>query len=266
MKQFLSLLFVCGAAFAQTKSTAPAKSTAAKSTTAAKKASAPAANLMNPASLNATAPAVYKVKFSTTQGDFVIQVTRAWAPIGADRFYNLVRAGFYNGDPFFRVIPGFMAQFGITPDPKVNAVWMNQSIKDDPVTQSNKRGFITFANTGQPNSRGTQVFINYATNAGLDAQMFAPFGEVIEGMEVVDKFYTGYGGSPDQTALQQLGKSWIDKNMPKVDSIKTATVVPTVPAAAPAAMKSTAAAKSTSAVKSTSAAKSTKSTTSTTKQ
>ncbi len=249
MKKLLTILFVCGAAFSQTKSTA------AKSASVAKKTPVAAPNLMNPSSLKAIAPASYKAKFTTTQGDFVVQVTRAWAPLGADRFYNLVRAGYYNGAPFFRVIPGFMAQFGISADPKVNAVWMNTNLKDDPVTQSNKRGLITFATAG-PNTRTTQVFINYANNAGLDAQGFAPFGEVIEGMDVVEKFYSGYGGNPDQGSLMQLGKPWIEKHMPKVDSVKTATIVPATPAA-PAATKPTApAAKSTApATKSTSPAK-----------
>jgi peptidyl-prolyl cis-trans isomerase A (cyclophilin A) len=244
MKHLLTILFVCGAAFAQTKST-----TAAKSTSAAKKAPAAAtSSLLNPSALKATAPAIFKAKFTTTQGDFVLQVTRAWAPIGADRFYNLVKAGYYNGAPFFRVIPGFMAQFGIHPDPKVNAAWLNQILRDDPVTQSNKRGYISFATSG-PNSRTTQVFINYANNASLDGSGFAPFGEVIEGMDVVDKFYSGYGGNPDQGSLQQLGKPWIDKNMPKVDKVTVATIVPATPAA-PAATKSTSApAKSTTATK-----------------
>src|ERR1700689_788121 len=127
MKQFLTIMFVCGASFAQTKST-----TAAKSTTPAK-AAAPARNLLDPSTLKAVAPAVYKVKFSTTQGDILIQVTRAWAPLGADRFYNLVRATFYNGCAFFRVKGGFMAQFGISPDPKVTAAWNGQNLRDDPV-------------------------------------------------------------------------------------------------------------------------------------
>jgi len=226
MKQLLTIMFVCGAAFAQTKAT-----TATKSTTAAKKA--PARSLLDPSTMKSKAPETYKVKFVTTQGDVIIQVTRAWAPLGADRFYNLVRGGFYNGAAFFRVIPGFMAQFGINPDPKVSAVWQNENIVDDPVKESNKRAYVTFAKASAPNTRGTQVFINYKSNDFLDPQGFAPFGEVIEGMENVDKFYSGYGGNPDQGALQQLGKSYIDKNMPKVDLIKIATIVPLVaPAAA----------------------------------
>jgi peptidyl-prolyl cis-trans isomerase A (cyclophilin A) len=227
MKQFLTMMFVCGAAFAQTKAT-----------TAAKKSPAPTRNLLDPSTLKAIAPAVYKVKMTTTQGDVLIQVTRAWAPLGADRFYNLVRGKFYDGAAFFRVIPGFMAQVGVNPDPRVTAAWSSQNIKDDPVKQANKRGFVTFAATSAPNTRGTQVFINYGDNAAsLDPQGFAPFGEVLEGMEVVEKFYSGYGGNPDQGAIQQLGKPWIDKNMPKVDLIKTAVIVPAVPPAA--ATKST---------------------------
>ncbi len=255
MKQFLTMMFVCGSAFAQTKAT-----TAAKSTAPVKKA-APVRNLLDPSTLKAIAPASYKAKFTTTQGDFVVQVTRAWAPLGADRFYNLVRGKFFDGAAFFRVIPGFMAQFGINPNPKVTAVWSSQNLRDEPVKQSNKRGFITFAKTSMPNTRTTQVFINYGDNSRLDADGFAPFGEVIEGMDVAEKFYSGYGGNPDQGALSQLGKSWIDKNMPKVDLIKTAVIVPTVP---PAATKSTTT-KSTTAKSTTAKAPATKATT-TTKQ
>jgi peptidyl-prolyl cis-trans isomerase A (cyclophilin A) len=167
-----------------------------------------------------------------------VQVTRAWAPIGADRFYNLVRGKFFTDVAFFRVIPGFMAQFGISPDPKVTAAWSNQNLMDEPVKQSNKRGFVTFAKTSMPNTRTTQMFINYGDNSRLDADGFAPFGEVIEGMDVVDKFYSGYGGDPDQGSISQLGKPWILKNMPKVDSIKFAAIVPLVPPT-PAATKST---------------------------
>jgi peptidyl-prolyl cis-trans isomerase A (cyclophilin A) len=237
MKQFLTILFVCGAAFAQTKSTAASP---AKTSTAAKKSPAPVRSLLDPSTLKATAPAVYKAKFTTTQGDFVVQVTRAWAPIGADRFYNLVRGGFFNGAPFFRVIPGFMAQFGLNPDPKVSAAWRSQDLMDEPVKQSNKRGFISYAKAG-PNTRTTQVFINYGDNSRLDPDGFAPFGEVIEGMDVVEKFYSGYGDNPStQGSIQQLGKPWILKNMPQVDSTKIAAIVPLVPPA-PAATKSTAA-------------------------
>lgn len=232
-------MFVCGAAFAQTKSTAAST---------AKKAPPAARNLMDPSTMKSKAPAEYKVKLLTTQGVVLIAVHRAWAPIGADRFYNLVRGKFFDGSPIFRVIPGFMCQFGISPDPKVSSIWMNENIMDEPVKESNKRGYITFAKTQMPNTRSTQVFINYADNAGLDAQGFAPFGEVLEGMDIAEKFYSGYGGNPDQGALQQMGRAYFTKSMPKVDLIKTATIVPLTP---PAATKSTTA--KTSATKSTTA-------------
>jgi peptidyl-prolyl cis-trans isomerase A (cyclophilin A) len=249
MKQFLTMMFVCGAVFAQIKSTAPA---AAKSTTAARKVVAPARNLLDPSTLKAKAPEVFKAKLTTTQGDIVIQVTRAWAPIGADRFYNLVRGGFFTNATFFRVIPGFMAQFGISADPKVSAAWNSQDLQDEPVKQSNKRGFLSFAKAG-PNTRTTQMFINTADNsANLDPLGFSPIGEVLEGIDLVDKFYSGYGGDPPQGALQQMGKAYTDKNMPKLDYIKTASIVPAVPLA-PTAIKSPAAKSTAPATKSTGA-------------
>src|SRR5712691_2139463 len=152
-------------------------------------------SLSNPASLREQAPATYKAKFDTSKGVFVVQVTRAWAPQGADRFYNLVKNGFYDDVRFFRVISGFMVQFGISGDPALNKVWAPATIHDDPVKQSNKRGFVTFA-MGGPNTRTSQVFINFRDNgkAGsmLDGQGFSPFGEVVSGMDVVDKLYSGY--------------------------------------------------------------------------
>ena len=188
-------------------------------------------NLLNPASLNAKAPESFKAKFTTTKGDFVVQVTRSWAPRGADRFYNLVRAGFFKDAAFFRVLSGFMAQFGISADPAIAAAWMNAKIPDDPVTQSNKRGRITFATAGA-NTRTTQLYINFVDNAGLDGLGFAPFGEVVEGMDVVDKIYPGYGQTPDQTRIQAQGKAYLDKSFPKLDHIISASIVP---AGAPAA-------------------------------
>jgi len=155
-----------------------------------------AGNLSDPASLNEKAPAVYKAKFDTSKGTFVIEVHRDWAPNGADRFYNLVRAGYYDGVRFFRVLPGFMAQFGIHGDSVVSAAWRNQRIPDDPVRRTNVRGMVSFATAG-PGTRTTQVFINFGNNDRLDAMGFAPFGEVVEGMEVVDRLYDGYGeGAP----------------------------------------------------------------------
>lgn len=192
-------------------------------------AAAGAGNLSDPASLNEKAPAVYKAKFDTSKGPFVIEVNRDWAPRGADRFYNLVKNGFFDNARFFRVIEGFMVQFGINGDPNIAAVWRDADIKDDPVKQSNARGTITFATAG-PNTRTTQVFINFADNAPLDGQGFAPFGKVVSGMEVVDSLYGGYGegapngNGPDQGRLQQQGNAYLEQDFPKLDFIKTATI------------------------------------------
>jgi peptidyl-prolyl cis-trans isomerase A (cyclophilin A) len=180
-------------------------------------------SLLHPATLKAKAPDTYEVTFTTTRGDFVVRVTRAWAPLGADRFYNLVKHHFYNGAAFFRVVPNFMVQFGLSPDPAVNRAWMNADIKDDPVSQSNRPGYITFATAG-PNTRTTQVFINYGNNAFLDGQGFAPFGQVISGMDVVTQIYGGYGENPDQGQITSHGRTYLEKNFPKLDTIKTAVV------------------------------------------
>jgi peptidyl-prolyl cis-trans isomerase A (cyclophilin A) len=183
---------------------------------------------MNPASLKAKAPDNYKVQFTTTKGDFVIEVHRDWAPLGADRFYNLVRAGFFTDAAFFRAIPNFMVQFGISAKPAVNQAWAKTEIKDDPVKQSNKRGYLTFATAG-PNTRTTQLFINLKDNAFLDPMGFAPFGEVTSGMEVVDKLYTGYGDAPrgpNQGRITAEGKAYLDKDFPMLDSIKSAKIAP----------------------------------------
>ncbi|MHB8754327.1 MAG: peptidylprolyl isomerase [Candidatus Acidiferrales bacterium] len=186
-------------------------------------------SLLHPASLHATAPAVYDVKFHTTKGDFTMQVTRSWAPIGADRFYNLVEHHFYDGAAFFRVIQGFVVQFGINANPHISAVWQRADIKDDPVSQSNGPGTVTFA-TGGPNTRTTQVFISLVNNARLDAMGFAPFGKIIEGMDVVNQLYSGYGESPDQGKIQSQGKVYLEKSFPKLDTIITARVEPAAPA------------------------------------
>lgn len=181
------------------------------------------ANLANPGALTEQAPAVYKAKFDTSKGPFVIEVHRDWAPIGADRFYNLVKNGFFDNARFFRVVSGFMVQFGINGDPKVQANWRTAGIKDDPVTQSNKRGNITFATAG-PNTRTTQVFINFKDNAGLDRQGFAPFGQVISGMNIVDAMYAGYGESPDQSLIQAQGNAYLTKSFANLDYVKKATI------------------------------------------
>ena len=188
-----------------------------------------AGNLSDPAALNVKAPAVYQAKFDTSKGTFVVEVHRDWAPRGADRFYNLVKNGFFDNARFFRVIEGFMVQFGINGDPKIAGAWRNADIKDDPVKHSNERGTITFATAG-PNTRTTQVFINFGDNAGLDGQGFAPFGKVVSGMDVVDSLYAGYGEAapkghgPNQGIVQSLGNAYLEKAFPKLDFIKKATI------------------------------------------
>lgn len=195
--------------------------------------------LLRPELLKAQAPAEYKVLFSTTRGDFTLTVHRAWAPLGADRFYNLVRHHFYDDASFFRVLPGFVVQFGISAYPAVNKAWRDARIKDDPVTQSNRRGYITYATSGK-NSRTTQVFINFADNKRLDSMGFAPFGEVDgQGMNVVEMMYEGYGegapqgAGPDQEQIQTKGKPYLDKGWPKLDHIKTARLITAAPTAVP---------------------------------
>ena len=187
--------------------------------------------LKNPAAFTEKAPATYKVKMDTSKGAFTITVRRDWAPIGADRFYNLVKAGFYDDVRFFRVLPDFMAQFGIHGRPSVMEAWRPARLKDDPVKQSNLRGYVTFA-TGGPNTRTTQLFINFKDNAPLDRQGFAPIGEVTEGMAIVDSLYSGYGEGaprgkgPDQGAMNMEGNAYLAAKFPKLDFIKSATIVP----------------------------------------
>ena len=211
MKHFLAALLTIGSVSAQTAKP----------------------DLTNPATLKAQAPATFEAKFTTTKGDFTILVHRDWAPRGADRFYNLVRAGFFTDCTFFRVLRSprpFMAQFGISPNPAIAKVWQNANIPDDPNKTTNSRGRVTFA-TGGPNTRTTQLFINYGDNAFLDNQGFSPFGEVTEGMDVVDQFYAEYGEGapqgrgPEQGRLQAEGKAYTDRNFPKLDHILKATIV-----------------------------------------
>jgi peptidyl-prolyl cis-trans isomerase A (cyclophilin A) len=196
MKQALAAMLICGAVFAQEKAA------------------------------SSQAPATFRVKMNTTKGAVVIEINRAWAPRGADRFYALVKSGFFTDAPFFRVVPNFMAQFGIASKPEVNRQWEAQRLMDDRSTShSNKRGTVSFATTGQPNSRGTQLFINYKDNTFLDAQNFLPIGEVVEGMELVDQFYSGYGDTANKEGdIERGGKAYLDRYMPKLDRILTATV------------------------------------------
>ena len=185
--------------------------------------------LLNPAALKEQAPPVYRVDFDTSKGPFVIEVHRDWAPNGADRFYNLVKNGFYDNARFFRVIEGFMVQFGVNGDPKISAVWRDARIKDDPARISNKRSFVTFATAG-PNTRTTQVFVSYGDNSNLDSQGFTPFGQVISGMKVLDSMYSGYGEGaprglgPDQSKLQAEGNAYLASKFGNLDYIKKATI------------------------------------------
>lgn len=188
------------------------------------KASA-SADLTQPAKLTEKAPDTFKVKFDTTKGVFTVEVTRSQSPNGADRFYNLVKAGYFKDIAFFRVVPGFMVQFGIHGDPKVAGAWREANIPDDSVKASNTRGMLTFAKTGMPNSRSTQLFINYGNNTFLDNQGFSPFGKVTEGMDVVDKINSASGERPDQMHIQTEGNTYLKKEFPNLDYIKSATIV-----------------------------------------
>jgi peptidyl-prolyl cis-trans isomerase A (cyclophilin A) len=214
---------------------APADPAAAPTPAAADPAAAapaPAADaLMDPSKLTETAPATFKVNFKTTKGEFVVQVNREWSPNGADRLFNLVKNGYFKDIAFFRVVSGFMVQFGIHGDPKLNTVWREARIQDDAVKQSNTRGRITFATAG-PNTRTTQLFINFGNNAQLDQMGFSPFGEVVSGMEVVDAIYSGYGEGaprgqgPDQGRIQGEGNAYLKASFPQMDYLQSAEIAP----------------------------------------
>ncbi len=175
------------------------------------------------------APATFRARFETSKGPFVIEVTRAWAPLGADRFHQLVTSGYFDNTRFFRVVEGFMAQFGAHGDPDVNKAWETLTIPDDPVIQSNKRGFVSFAMAG-PDSRTTQVFINLVDNTNLDGMGFAPFGQVVDGMATVDSLYNGYGEGapsgfgPDQNLIFAQGNSYLERWFPRLDFVRTARI------------------------------------------
>jgi cyclophilin family peptidyl-prolyl cis-trans isomerase len=181
------------------------------------------AKLRTPSQLTEQAPERYKAKFDTSKGAFVIEVHRDWAPKGADRFYNLVKNGFFDDTRFFRVVPDFMVQFGINGDPAVQKNWANANIQDDAKKQSNKKGYVTFATRGA-NTRTTQVFINFKDNSFLDNQGFAPFGEVTTGMDVVEKINSQYGERPNQGSIQAEGNAYLNKEFPKLDYVRKATI------------------------------------------
>jgi peptidyl-prolyl cis-trans isomerase A (cyclophilin A) len=189
----------------------------------------PSAGDLDPAKATEKAPDVFKAKFSTTKGDFTVEVHRDWSPNGADRFYNLVKMGFFDDIRFFRVVDGFMAQVGLHGDPTVNAKWRKANIPDDPVKQSNKRGYLSFA-MGGPGSRTTQFFINFIDNTRLDGMGFAPFAQVVDGMNIVDSLNKEYGEGapagkgPDQGRIQMQGNAYLDADFPRLDKIKTARI------------------------------------------
>ncbi len=196
----------------------------------AQETASPNPGLADPALANKQAPEKFRVKFTTTKGDFVLEVVRAWSPNGADRFYNMVDIGYFNNTAIFRAIEGFMFQFGIHGDPAVNEVWSEANFKDDPdAGKSNLPGFITFAKTGAPNSRSTQLFINLGNNANLDSMGFTPFGQVIEGMEVIKKINTEYGENNPSKDIQgefkTQGNAYILKEFPNLDLIKSVTLI-----------------------------------------
>lgn len=172
------------------------------------------------AEIPAKAPDQFKIKFETTKGDFVIECYREWAPNGVDRIFQLAKEGVFNDAGFFRVLPDFMVQFGIPADPALAAIWKSQTMQDDPAKQSNSEGMVTFATSG-PNSRTTQIFINYKDNSFLDSQGFAPFAKVIQGMEVVKSIHSEYGETPNQGSVQNHGKRYLEREFPNLDYVKT---------------------------------------------
>jgi len=245
MRSLFTSIVLCSTLLAQAPASksgdSKAASKSATSKSGASKTGTPAArpSLLNPASLHAKAPDLFKVQFMTTRGDFVAEIHRDWAPLGVDRFFNLVKNGFFTNAAFFRVVVTprpFIVQFGLNANPAINKAWEHASIKDDPVMGSNTRGMLVFATAG-PNTRTTQLFINLNNNAPLDASGFAPFGMVTEGMDVVDKIYPGYAERPDQQRITEEGDAYLVKNFPMIDKIKLAKVLPTEPAAAPADKK-----------------------------
>lgn len=209
----------------------PAQQQQQASPAAQQPAAAPAARpeLLDPAGLDETAPGTFKAIFETTKGAFVIEVNRDWAPQGADRFYNLVQNGFFEDIAFFRAVDGFMVQFGIHGNPRVAETWRNATFPDDAPKQSNQRGMVSFATSG-PDSRTTQIFINYKDNAFLDNMGFAPFGRIVQGMDVVDSLHKGYGEGaprgrgPNQGRIQTEGNTYLRADFPELDYVKSATV------------------------------------------
>jgi peptidyl-prolyl cis-trans isomerase A (cyclophilin A) len=240
MRKLVMLIFVALLLATQTRAQTPAQAPAKPKPVAPHAPPAAASfdrTLLRPSMLKEKAPETFQVKFETTRGDFTMDVTRAWAPIGVDRFYNLVKHHYYDNMVVFRAVAGFVVQFGISSYPAVNAAWRDAAIKDDPVVQSNKHGYVTYAKTSQPNSRSTQIFISFKDNSFLDSQGFAPFATVDPaGMKVVEMLYDQYGDQPtnEQDQISKLGKAYLDSKYPKLDVIKYATIVGAAAASAPA--------------------------------
>jgi peptidyl-prolyl cis-trans isomerase A (cyclophilin A) len=232
MKHALIALMLSVAAWGQAASPtkAPAKAAPKGAPKAAPKAVAkakaePGLDLLKPETIRGKPPGIFIVRLETSKGNIDIRVVRNWAPNGVERFYNLVRAGFYNNNYFFRALD-FMVQVGISSNPAVNRVWSDRTLFDDRVIQTNKRGMVTFASSGAPNSRSTQFFINKKdANTYLDQLKFAPFGEVVEGMEIVDLIYTGYGEPPIQGDLETQGEPFVNRNFPRMDKIIKASII-----------------------------------------
>jgi len=186
---------------------------------------APPQQQQAPASFQVHAPATFDVTFDTTKGPVVVEVHRDWAPIGADHFYELVKAGYFDGCRFFRVVPHFIVQFGIAGDPAATRKWKDANLKDDPVVRHNTRGTLVYAQTSEPNTRTTQLFISLVDNTqSLDPQGFAPFGNVVSGMEAVDSIYSGYGEAPQQPLIENQGNAYLQPQFPKLDYIRKATI------------------------------------------
>lgn len=233
----VGLLILAGCA-GDTQETAKTEEAPASEVVSEEADEAPQARKENPTlldpkaeAINQTAPDLFQAKFVTSAGEFVIEAHRDWSPLGTDRFYNLVKNGFYNEIRFFRNVPNFMVQFGIHGDPKISTLWKAAAFDDEPVKQANTRGRVTFAKTGAPNSRTSQLFINFGENSYLDQHGFTPFGEIIEGMDVVDKLYDGYGecapkgSGPDQGRIYAEGNEYLQASFPSLDYVVEATIV-----------------------------------------
>jgi peptidyl-prolyl cis-trans isomerase A (cyclophilin A) len=228
----LALSVALGCTACETSSSSGNESSAVANSNESSGDATPHPALRDPSKLEAKqAPETFRVRFETTEGPFVVTFHRDWSPHGADRVYNLVRIGYYEDVAFFRVVEGFMAQFGYHGDPDVIEAWKDETIPDDPVKKSNTRGYVSFAKRKKPDTRSTQMFVNYADNSKLDQMKFAPVGKVTEGMKAVDALHAGYGdgpprgNGPSQAKIQKRGNAYLEEKFPKLDYIETAEIV-----------------------------------------